>query len=91
MRDLIRNERRIEMAFEEQRFWDIRRWKIAEIVLNQPVRGVSITKNANGTFSYLYKDIASSVFDARKNYLFPIPYSEIQTNANMTQNPGYTY
>ena len=91
MRDLIRNERRIEMAFEEQRFWDIRRWKIAETVLNQPVRGVSITKNANGTFSYLYKDIASSVFDARKNYLFPIPYSEIQTNANMTQNPGYTY
>lgn len=91
MRDLIRNERRIEMAFEEQRFWDIRRWKIAETVLNQPVRGVNITKNTNGTFSYTYKDIASSVFDAGKNYLFPIPYSEIQTNPNMAQNPGYTY
>lgn len=91
MRSLIRNERRIEMAFEEQRFWDIRRWKIAEQVLNGPLKGMNIVKNSDGTFSYTILDIAPAVFDASKNYLFPIPYSEIQTNPNMTQNPGYTY
>lgn len=91
MRKLIINERRIEMAFEEQRFWDIRRWKIAEQVLNNPLKGMNIVKNADGTFSYTILDIAPAVFDASKNYLFPIPYSEIQTNPNMTQNPGYTY
>lgn len=91
MRKLIINERRIEMAFEEQRFWDIRRWKIAEQVLNSPLKGMNIVKNADGTFSYTVLDIAPAVFDASKNYLFPIPYSEIQTNPNMTQNPGYTY
>ncbi|MNR39417.1 SusD family protein [compost metagenome] len=91
MRKLIINERRIEMAFEEQRFWDIRRWKIAEQVLNSPLKGINIVKNADGTFSYTILDIAPAIFDASKNYLFPIPYSEIQTNPNMTQNPGYTY
>lgn len=91
MRKLIINERRIEMAFEEQRFWDIRRWKIAEQVLNSPLKGMNIVKNVDGTFSYTVLDIAPAVFDASKNYLFPIPYSEIQTNPNMTQNPGYTY
>ncbi|WGQ08782.1 RagB/SusD family nutrient uptake outer membrane protein [Pedobacter gandavensis] len=91
LRILIRNERRIEMAFEEQRFWDIRRWKIAGQVMNSPVKGMNIVKNADATFSYTVLDIAPSVFDISKNYLFPIPYSEIQTNPNMTQNPGYTY
>lgn len=91
MRSLIRNERRVEMAFEEQRFWDIRRWKIAEQVLNAPLKGMNIVKNVDGTFSYTILDIAPAVFDASKNYLFPIPYSEIQTNPNMIQNPGYTY
>ncbi|SHG16338.1 RagB/SusD family nutrient uptake outer membrane protein [Pedobacter caeni] len=91
MRTLIRNERRVEMAFEEQRFWDIRRWKIAEQVLNGPLKGMNIVKNPDGTFNYSIQDIAPAVFDASKNYLFPIPYTEIQTNPNMTQNPGYTY
>lgn len=91
MRELIRNERRIEMAFEEQRFWDIRRWKTAEQVLNGPVKGMRIVKNPDATFSYTILDIAPSTFDASKNYLLPIPYAEIQTNPNMTQNPGYTY
>ncbi|ALL07786.1 hypothetical protein AQ505_21175 [Pedobacter sp. PACM 27299] len=91
LRTLIRNERRIEMAFEEQRFWDIRRWKIAGQVMNSPVKGMNIIRNPDATFSYTVLDIAPSVFDVSKNYLFPIPYSEIQTNPNMTQNPGYTY
>jgi hypothetical protein len=90
MRELIRNERRIELAFEEHRFWDIRRWKIAEQLMNQPLKGMSIVKNSGGTFTYTVVDVAPSVF-ASKMYWLPIPFSEIQTNPNMTQNPGWSY
>lgn len=91
MRELIRNERRIELAFEEHRFWDIRRWKIAEQVMNQPVKGMNIVKDGSGNLTYTVVDVAPSVFDAAKMYWFPIPFSEIQTNPNMTQNPGWSY
>src|SRR5690606_25715911 len=52
LRAIIQNERRIEMAFEEQRFWDIRRWKIAEDVMNQPLLGMRIEKQQDGSFTY---------------------------------------
>lgn len=91
MRNLIRNERRIEMAFEEQRFWDIRRWKTAGQLLNQPVKGMHIKANEDGSLTYTVSDVATSTFDVNKNYWYPIPYSEMQTNPNMTQNPGYSY
>lgn len=89
MREAIRLERRIEMAFEEQRYWDLRRWKIAEQVLNKDLTGVVITKNANNTYSYSYKTVDYVSF-APKQYLYPIPYNEvIRTNGNITQNPGW--
>jgi len=91
MREIIRNERRIELAFEEHRFYDIRRWKIAEFVMNTPVTGMKIIKRADGTFLYEKMDIQKSVFDKSKMYLFPIPYSEIIGNSAMTQNPGWNY
>ncbi len=87
MRDIIRNERRIELAFEEHRFWDIRRWKIAEIVMNQPLRGMRIT---NGTpLIYTVFNVEQSTFDASKMYFYPIPFSEIQRNPSLTQNPNW--
>ena len=91
MREIIRNERRIELAFEEHRFFDIRRWKTAEFVMNTPVTGMKITKLANGTFSYEKINVQNSTFDGTKMYLFPIPYSEIVGNSKMTQNPGWNY
>jgi len=91
MRIIIQNERRIEMAFEEQRFWDIRRWKIAEVVMNQPVKGVNITVDNNGVSTYNYFDASPSVFDASKMYWFPIPFTEERANPNLTQNPGWSY
>lgn len=93
MRKIIRNERRIELAFEDQRFWDIRRWKIADsgdAVMLKPVRGVTITKASDGTLSYKYVDVASSTF-ASKMYLYPISRSEMQGNSKLTQNPGWDY
>lgn len=93
MRKIIRNERRIELAFEEHRFWDIRRWKIAdkeEAVMTHPVRGVEITKQADGTFRHTYIDVRTSTFD-EKMYWYPIPRGEIQGNPELTQNPGWDY
>jgi hypothetical protein len=91
MRELIRNERRIELAFEEHRFWDIRRWKIAENVMNAPVKGMVIRKDDSGSFTYEVKEVVPSVFDASKMYWYPVPFYEIQTNRNMQQNPGWSY
>ncbi|MEJ7827556.1 MAG: RagB/SusD family nutrient uptake outer membrane protein, partial [Segetibacter sp.] len=88
MRDVIRNERRVEMAFEEQRYWDVRRWKIAESVYNKPLRGMQITKNPDGTFTYKIIDVSTPVFTSRM-YRYPIPYSEIIKNKNLQQNDGW--
>ncbi|GAB3419342.1 RagB/SusD family nutrient uptake outer membrane protein [Niabella aquatica] len=87
MREIIRNERRIELAFEEHRFWDIRRWKIAETVMNQPVRGMKITNGP--ALTYAVFDVEQSSFDASKMYFYPIPFSEMQRNPSLTQNPNW--
>ena len=88
MRAAIQNERRIEMAFEEERYFDIRRWKIADSVMNVPRMGVSIT-NSNGTLTYNYIPVLTTKFIAPKMYLYPIPYTEVLANPNMKQNPGW--
>ncbi len=89
MRTRIRHERRVEMAFEEQRFWDIRRWKIAESVLNGTLHGMQTTLNSNGTFTYKVVNVSNTSFDATKMYLYPIPYQEVVSNPNMQQNPNW--
>lgn len=88
MREAIRLERRVEMAFEEQRFWDLRRWKIAETVLNKPLNGMKIIRNANGSFTYQEIQVSTPVFTP-KMYLYPIPYSEIVKNSKLKQNDGW--
>ena len=89
LRAIIQNERRIEMAFEEQRFWDIRRWKIAEDVMNQPLLGMRIEKQQDGSFTYTPFTASTSTFDAAKMYWYPVPFNEMQTNSRMVQNPGW--
>ncbi len=83
-----RNERTVELAFEEQRFFDVRRWKIADVTLNRSVHKMEITKNTNGTFSYNIAEMETHVFTDNL-YRAPIPLGEIQKNKNLTQNPGY--
>jgi len=89
MREAIRNERRLELAFEEHRFWDLRRWKIAENVLNQSLQGMKITKNSSGGFNYEEIDIAKVGFQSPKMYFYPIPNTEILKNTNLIQNTGW--
>lgn len=87
MRAVIQNERRIELAFEEHRYWDIRRWRIAETIFENPLMGLSIIKDG-GTLTFNVVPVATTAFEP-KRYLYPIPYSEVVKNSNMIQNPNW--
>jgi hypothetical protein len=85
MRDKIRNERRIEFAFEGHRFWDVRRWMTAPDVLSAPLKGVEITKTGSN-FSYNVIQVENRVFEP-KMYFYPIPQNEIYICPKLLQNP----
>ena len=90
MREKIRNERRIELAFEEHRYFDVRRWKIAMDVENREARAILIIKEDDGSLTYS-PDIAlrGKSFE-EKHYWMPIPLEEILASNNvLEQNPGY--
>jgi hypothetical protein len=88
MREAIRHERRIELAFEEHRHLDLRRWKTAEQVLSQPVMGLKIVKNGDGTFSYTPVEVEERVFTP-KMYLYPFPLEEVNRNNKLIQNKDW--
>ncbi|ATL45896.1 RagB/SusD family nutrient uptake outer membrane protein [Chitinophaga caeni] len=87
MRAAIRAERRVELAFERVRFFDTRRWKIAENTNNAPIMGMNM--NANGEDFYTPTIIQQRVFRKDRDYLFPIPNDETLLNLNLAQNPGW--
>ena len=89
MRDIIRNELRLEFAFEEHRFYDIRRWKIAKTTYATTLHGVSIVKNTNGSFTYNPINVATPYFNEANMYLLPILFNETLVNPDIQQNPGY--
>ena len=86
LRQIIRNERRCELALEGLRIFDIRRWKTAEIVLTQPSRGAKFDKSSG---SYDYIKLPAGNFSRNRDYLWAIPRKELLLNPNLTQNPGY--
>lgn len=92
MRDIIRQEWNIEFAFEGYRFWNVRRWKIANIELNEKVYGWNVVGNSAKSF---YNDgkgpvivFSGNKFVAPRDYLYPIRSEEIQTSG-CVQNPGW--
>jgi len=87
MRDIIQRERMIELAFEGIRFWDLRRWKLAELYMNKTLRGWTVTKTKSEEF-YQIQDIHTLKFE-KKDYLWPIQTSELLKNTNLVQNPGW--
>ena len=89
LRDAIYKERRIELAFEEHRYFDVRRWKIADVILNKDATGIIIIRNADLTFTYRTKLVEIRTFAAPKMYWLPIQLDEITKNPNLEQNPGY--
>lgn len=88
MRKAIQGERRVELAIEEHRYWDVRRWKIAETVSNKPLHKMVITK-VGTTYTYDVQTIRTPVFTAPKWYLWPIPQGEVNKSADLVQNPGW--
>ena len=86
MREAIRKERRVELAFENTRFFDVRRWKIAEQTENGNVYGLNTDSPEPGFYNL--KAFESRVF-SKKHYLFPIPQSEIINDLELVQNTGW--
>lgn len=86
MRERIRNERRVEFAFEDHRAWDVRRWMQGPQYFGTPLRGVNITRNTDGTFEYTPTVVEQRVFEP-KMYLYPIPQGELFISPKLVQNP----
>ena len=87
MTDLIRNERRIELCFENKRFWDLRRWLLP---INEPVRGMSIDRNKEtGVLTYTIIHVEDRNFDSSFQYYGPIPKTEVLKWSNLKQNRGW--
>ena len=87
MTNLIRNERRIELCFENKRFWDLRRWLLP---LNEPVMGMEIFRNDDtGELSYKIIEVEKRVFDNSYQCYGPIPKSEVLKWSNLKQNKGW--
>lgn len=89
-RQAVKQERRIELAFENYRYWDLLRWKDAATVLNQPVTGVSVSKDGTGQFVYTPFTVENRVFDGSKMYYYPFPQAEVlKSNGVLEQNAGW--
>src|SRR5699024_10331608 len=93
-----RNERRVEMAFEEQRYFDVRRWMIAPDVMDELAQNIYITAEAadqadRSTYSNYSYEVQSNLPGSRswedKMYFQPIPFEEINRNDELVQNPNY--
>lgn len=83
MRNFIRKERTVELAFEEQRVWDVRRWNVATKALSRDIYGVDV--NSTGTIS---RKVAQHRVFLDKMYLYPIPESEVWVTG-IQNNPGW--
>ena len=86
LRHFIRKERTIELAFEDHRAWDVRRWNVAKESLSRPIYGMEIT-NKDGKFEYTRKIAQKRVF-SENMYLYPIPEGEVW-KTNIGYNPGW--
>lgn len=102
LRERIRNERRIELCFEDHRFFDERRWKLFadQTISNEKnlpfykqvynIYGVTVTPNASTKYTYGgAQKHPTRAFNSPKNYFFPLPDSEVKKAPNLKQNAGW--
>ena len=91
----IRQERKVEFAYEGLWYWDLRRWKVAhkqypEGLTGYQQHGLKIEKNSDGTFTYTYVSVDDQDRNfSEKMYQFPIPSSELDNNAEVDQYPAW--
>jgi hypothetical protein len=90
MRERIRRERQVELCFEEHRFYDVRRWKIADVTNNVPAYGIAPQKKQDGSIVYSKFIALIGRKFSDKDYWMPIPRTEILASGGaLQQNPGY--
>ena len=87
-REIIRQERLIELSFEGNRYNDIRRWKQAEQYFNSPVFGWSVDETSVSGY-YNITQVGIRSFNSPRDYFHPISINEITINPNLTQNLGW--
>jgi hypothetical protein len=94
LRDRLRNERKLELAFEDQRYWDVRRWRTATEALSIQLEGVRTLRSVDGfgeeTFTYETFDAEPQQMNFfQRQYYMPIGQSRRDNNARLIENPGY--
>lgn len=89
LRRRLYNERRIELSFEEHRYWDVRRWKISDVAESGIIYGMDIIKESDGKKKYVLNQLLDrGQFDSKFNFL-PIEANEILRNPELAQTQGY--
>src|SRR5690606_34906513 len=89
LREIIHRERTIEMAFEGQRYWELRRWKTAMEELNQPITGLDVDQETTEAFNR-----QRVIFDQSfswKDYFTPLRENDLLENKNLAQNPAWAW
>ena len=90
MRELIRNERRLELCFENKRFWDLRRWQMP---INEGVKGIKIERvnpeSKESPLKYSFIDVEERKYDSSYQWYGPIPKGEVLKWSNLLQNKGW--
>lgn len=89
LREIVRQERMIEFYLENQNFWDMRRWLLAEQYFNVKVQGMNIEASTIQDFVKTKEVIFERKFNSPTQYLMPIPVEDINRNPKLVQNPGY--
>ena len=88
MREKIWHERRVELAFEDHRFFDVRRWRIAEETQNGHLHGYDVSKGETTGF-YTKVTVGNPSKFEKRHYLYPLSTQEILLNPALEQNPGW--
>lgn len=93
-REKVRHERKVELAFENHRYWDLRRWRIAETKLTRSFSGLQyFFDSQSGKFKVkVINDVDGTTTPptfVNRTYYFPITKTRIGANKNLVENPGY--
>jgi hypothetical protein len=94
LRDRLRNERKIEMAFEDHRYWDVRRWRIGEEAFGIHVEGIRSLRHIDnsGDVSFTYEVFLAETNKMNfypRHYYIPIGQDRVNNNPRLLENPGY--
>lgn len=89
LRQIVRQERMNELYLENQNFWDMRRWLLAEQYFGTKAKGLNIAATTIEDFAAIKTIDFERKFEAPTQYLLPIPSDDINRNEKLVNNPGY--